>query len=187
MVFKIIFDIQLLCKKILLFAGKELSHYCMQTNQLDQTDIDILRLLQKDARLSNKQLSAMLHKSISSVFQRVNRLKEQGFILGSFTLINQKKFADIWLSFTQVQLSDHRGEAINAFQTAVIQFTEVLECYNTTGTCDFMLKIAVNDMTEYNRFIVEKLTKLPNVGSLQSFFVVNEAKRELVYPLKSKS
>lgn len=158
----------------------------MHTTQLDQTDIDILRLLQKDARLSNKQLSLMLRKSISTIFERVNRLKAQGYIEGTITIINRKKFEELWISFTQVQLSDHRGETLTAFQDAVIKFPEVIECYHTTGTFDFILKILVSGMAEYNKFIVEKLANLKNIGSLQSCFVVNEAKRELEYPLKNK-
>lgn len=153
---------------------------------LDQIDLDILRLLQKDARLTNKELAVKLHKSSSTMFERVNRLKDQGFIKGSLMVINREKFDDLWITFTQVQLNDHSGEALTAFQNEVIQFSEVLECYHTTGAFDFLLKIVVSDMAGYNKIIVEKLANLKNVGSLQSCFVVNEAKRDLAYPLKNR-
>lgn len=154
---------------------------------LDQIDLDILRLLQKDARLTNKELAVKLHKSSSTMFERVNRLKDQGFIKGSLMVINREKFDDLWITFTQVQLNDHSGEALTAFQNEVIQFSEVLECYHTTGAFDFLLKIVVSDMAAYNRIIVQKLANLKNVGSLQSCFVVNEAKRDLAYPLKNRA
>jgi DNA-binding Lrp family transcriptional regulator len=159
----------------------------MNNITLDQTDLDILRLLQKDARLTNKELAAHLHKSASSMFERVNRLKDQGFIKGSVVVINREKFDDLWVTFTLVQLKEHSGEALLAFQNEVIQFPEVLECYHTTGTFDYLLKIVVNDMGSYNKIIVEKLANLKNVGALQSCFVVNEAKRDLAYPLKNRS
>lgn len=158
----------------------------MNNFTLDQTDLDILRLLQKDAGLTNKELAAKLHKSASSMFDRVNRLKDQGFIKGSVVVINRDKFDDLWVTFTLVQLKEHSGEALLAFQNEVIQFPEVLECYHTTGNFDYLLKIVVNDMTSYNKLIVEKLTNLKNVGSLQSCFVVAEAKRDLAYPLKNR-
>lgn len=159
----------------------------MNPTILDQTDLDILRLLQKDARLTNKELALKLHKGSSTMFERVSRLRDLGYITGSVTLIDRNKFDELWISFTQVQLNDHSGEALIAFQNEVIQFPEVLECYHTTGAFDFLLKIVVSDMSGYNRLIVEKLAKLKNVGSLQSCFVVNEAKRELAYPLKDRS
>jgi len=158
----------------------------MNTNILDQTDLEILRLLQKDARLTNKELALKLHKGSSTMFERVSRLKDLGYITGSVTLIDRNKFDELWISFTQVQLNDHSGEALIAFQNEVIRFPEVLECYHTTGAFDFLLKIVVSDMAGYNKLIVEKLAKLKNVGSLQSCFVVNEAKRELAYPLKDR-
>lgn len=159
----------------------------MNPTILDQTDLDILRLLQKDARLTNKELALKLHKGSSTMFERVSRLRDLGYITGSVTLIDRNKFDELWISFTQVQLNDHSGEALIAFQNEVIQFPEVLECYHTTGAFDFLLKIVVSDMSGYNKLIVEKLAKLKNVGSLQSCFVVNEAKRELAYPLKDRS
>lgn len=159
----------------------------MNNITLDQTDLDILRLLQKDARLTNKELAAQLHKSASSMFERVNKLKDQGFIKGSVVVINRDKFDDLWVTFTLVRLNEHSGEALLAFQNEVIQFPEVLECYHTTGTFDYLLKIVVSDMGSYNKVIVDKLSNLKNVGSLQSCFVVNEAKRDLAYPLKKRT
>jgi Lrp/AsnC family leucine-responsive transcriptional regulator len=159
----------------------------MNNITLDQTDLDILRLLQKDARLTNKELAAKLHKSASSMFERVNKLKDQGFIKGSVMVINRDKFDDLWVTFTLVRLKEHSGEALQEFQNEVIQFPEVLECYHTTGIFDYLLKIVVNDMNSYNKVIVDKLSNLENVGSLQSCFVVNEAKRDLAYPLKNRT
>lgn len=158
----------------------------MNNFTLDQTDLDILRLLQEDARRTNKELALKLHKSPSTIFERVNRLREHGFIQGSIILINREKFDELWVTFTQVQLKDHCSEALIDFQNEVIQFPEVLECYHTTGNFDFLLKIVVTNMASYHMVIVDKLARLRNLGALQSCFVVNEAKRNLAYPLQKR-
>ena len=158
----------------------------MDNTILDRIDLDILRLLQKDARLTNKELAVKLHKGPSTMFERVNRLKNQGFIKENVAIIDLEKFNDLWITFTLVQLKDHSGEALSAFQNEVIRFSEVMECYHTTGTFDYLLKIVVSDMTSYKEIIVEKLANLKNVGALQSCFVVKEAKRDLAYPLRNR-
>jgi DNA-binding Lrp family transcriptional regulator len=151
---------------------------------LDKIDFDILRLLQQDARLTSKEIAHALRKGHTTIFARVNRLRTQGFIIGSLTLIDRKKFGDLLIAFTHVHLNDHSCESLTSFQEEAIRFPEVMECYHMTGVFDFLMKIVVNDMASYNNFLVQKLARLKNVGSLQSYFVINETKRELAYPLE---
>ncbi|WP_421940529.1 Lrp/AsnC family transcriptional regulator [Pedobacter sp.] len=153
---------------------------------LDQLDLDILRIIQADGRLTNKEIAAKLRKSGSTVFERIARLRREGFIGETVTVINRNKFTDLWIAFSHVKLMVHSAEALSNFQDQVVQYPEVLECYHTTGEYDFLIKIVVGDMPEYNRFIMEKLSKLENVGALNSTFVVNEAKRSLCYPIRYK-
>jgi len=151
---------------------------------IDHTDLQILRLLQKDAKLTNKELAHALRKGSNTMFDRVNRLKSLGIITGTVTLIDRRKFGELLIAFTHVQINMHSTKSLTEFQQQVINFTEVLECYHMTGVYDFMLKVAVRDMVSYNSFLVDKLAGLEHVGSLQSYFVINEAKRELSYPLE---
>lgn len=150
---------------------------------LDKIDLDILRLLQQDARLTSKEIAHALRKGHTTIFSRVNRLRNQGFITGSVTLIDRKKFGDLLIAFTHVHLNEHSCESLTSFQDEVVHFPEVMECYHMTGAFDFLMKIVVKDMAGYNNFLVQKLARLKNVGSLQSYFVINETKRELAYPL----
>lgn len=158
----------------------------MHNSTLDQLDLDILRIIQADGRLTNKEIAAKLKRSGSTIFERVSRLRREEFIGETVTVINRSKFTDLWIAFSHIKLTAHSAEALSNFQNQVIKYPEVLECYHTTGEYDFLIKIVVGDMPEYNRFIMEKLSKLENVGALNSTFVVNEAKRLLCYPIRYK-
>lgn len=159
----------------------------MYSKNLDKLDFDILDILQTDAGLSNKQIAVKLNKSASTIFERINRLYQEGYIHQIIAIINREKFSNLWIAFSHVKLTVHSAEALSNFQDQVIEFPEVLECYHTTGEFDFLVKIAVSAMPEYNKFIMHKLAKLENVGALNSTFVVNEAKRKLTYPLKQNN
>ncbi len=157
----------------------------MNAHALDQIDLDILRLLQQDARLTSKELAYKLGKGNTTVFARVTRMKSLGYITGSVTLIDLKKIGDVLIAFTQVNVTDHSCETLTEFQENVVHFPEVLECYQVTGEYDFLLKIIASDMPAYNNFVIQKLARLENIGALESHFVITETKRELAYPLQS--
>lgn len=157
----------------------------MNANTLDQIDLNILSLLQQDARLTSKELAYKLRKGNTTIFARVTRMKTLGYITGSVTLIDRKKFGDVLIAFTQVNITNHSCEALTDFQKNVVHFPEVMECYQMTGEYDFLLKIVVIDMPAYNKFLVQKLATLQNIGALESHFVLTETKRELGYSLET--
>jgi len=152
-------------------------------NELDKTDIGILRLLQEDASLTNKELSYKLNKSIATIHERIKRLKEQGYIRKTVALLDRKKVGSHLIAFAQVLLNDHTVNTLNSFEKEVSKFPEVMECLQMTGAYDFFLKIATSDMDTYHHFYREKLAALPNITTVQSFFVLSEAKNETAFPL----
>jgi Lrp/AsnC family leucine-responsive transcriptional regulator len=153
------------------------------SNQLDPTDTGILRLLQQDARLTHKEIGEKLHKSITPIHARVKRLQEEGYIKRYAAILNPKKIGRGLIAYTQVQLKQHSQESLLNFQNEVIKLREVMECYQMTGAFDFLLRIAIADMDEYNSLVMSKLSKLPDVGMMQSFFVMSEAKNETAFAL----
>lgn len=155
----------------------------MATNNLDPTDIGILKLLQKDASLTNKEISAKLNKSIATIHERVRRLNEQGYIKRVVAILDRKKINKGLLAFSQVQLNDHTAETLSGFEEEVSKFPEVMECFQMTGTFDFILRIATSDMDAYHDFYRNKLATLPNITTVQSFFVLSETKSDTAYPL----
>ena len=151
---------------------------------LDDDDVRILQLLQHDARLTNKEIADKIGKTVSPVFERIRRLQEEGFIRQYVAVLDNKLVQKGLLAFTNVHLKAHSREMMLAFEREVIRFTEVMECFHMTGEYDFLLKVAVRDMDEYYDFVINRLAKLPNVGTVQSFFVLNESKRNTAYTLE---
>jgi Lrp/AsnC family leucine-responsive transcriptional regulator len=154
-------------------------------HHLDQTDLGILKLLQEDSRLTHKEIAYRLHKTITPIHARVRRLQDEGYIKRYTALVDPKKIGRGLMAYTQVGLKEHSQKTLKTFMEEVVKLPEVMECYHMTGNFDFLLRIAVKDMDEYNRLLMEKLSNLPDVGTMESLFVMSEAKHETAYQLKS--
>jgi Lrp/AsnC family leucine-responsive transcriptional regulator len=152
-------------------------------NHLDETDLQILALLQKDASLTNKEISSQLHKSVAAVHERTRRLKQNGVIKRVVAILDRKKINKSLIAFSHVLLNDHMATTLNQFEEQVAKFPEVMECFQMTGTFDFILRIATSDMDAYHNFYRNKLATLPNISTVQSFFVLSETKSDTAYPI----
>jgi Lrp/AsnC family leucine-responsive transcriptional regulator len=150
---------------------------------LDPTDKALLRLLQQDATLTHKELSHQLHKSIATIHERIRRLKSQGYIKRTVVIVDRKKIGKNLIAISHVLLKEHTAHTLGAFESQVGALEEVMECYQMTGSFDFILKIATRDMDEYHAFLRNKLATLPNIVTVQSFFILSETKSETAYPL----
>ena len=145
--------------------------------------MQILALLQKDASLTNKEISFQLHKSVAAVHERTRRLKQNGVIKRVVAILDRKKINRSLIAFSHVLLNDHTANTLNQFEEQVAKFPEVMECFQMTGTFDFILRIATSDMDAYHNFYRNKLATLPNISTVQSFFVLSETKSDTAYPL----
>jgi Lrp/AsnC family leucine-responsive transcriptional regulator len=152
-------------------------------NQLDQTDIRILLLLQSDARLTNKEIADKLDKTVTPIYERIKWLEQQGYIHRYVAVLDRNKIDKGLVAFTNVQLKEHSHPMLKAFEKDIVKFGEVMECYHMTGVYDYLLKIVVKDINEYQDFIVNKLAKLQNIGTVQSGFVMTEIKFEMAYSI----
>ncbi|OQP54276.1 AsnC family transcriptional regulator [Niastella yeongjuensis] len=150
---------------------------------LDQIDTQILDLLQHDARVTTKELADKLGLTITPVSVRIKKLEEAGYIKRYVAILDRDKVGKALIAFTSVQLREHTQSALKAFEQKSVKIKEVMECYRLTGNFDFLLKIAIRDMREYNDFLMNKLSTLPNIGSVQTYFVLSEGKSETAYPL----
>ena len=151
--------------------------------ELDVTDRQILRILQVDASITHKQLSDQLYKSVATIHERIRRLKKLGYIKRTVVILDRRKIERNLIAHSQVLLNDHAAETLKGFEDEVIKFPEVMECLQMTGTFDFVLKIATRDMDSYHEFYRHKLATLPNITTVQSFFVLSEAKNDTAYPI----
>ncbi|MFN4146769.1 MAG: Lrp/AsnC family transcriptional regulator [Runella sp.] len=146
--------------------------------KLDTTDLGILRLLQKNALLTTKELASQLNLSYTPVYERVRKLENEGVIEKYVALVNREKIGKNLIAFCNVSLKEHSRANGERFVKAILSFEEVAECYNISGGYDFMLKVVVNDMPEYQRFLMDKLGALDMIGNTHSIFVMSEIKHE---------
>lgn len=155
----------------------------MVREEFDATDVRILQLLQHDARLNTKEIADKLNKSVTAVYERIRKLEEKGVIERYVALLNREMVGANLIAFTTVQLKEHSLSVLRAFEKEVIKFTEVMECYQLTGQFDFLLKVMIGDMHEYNDFLMNRLATLPNIGAVQTYFVLSEGKAETAFTL----
>jgi Lrp/AsnC family leucine-responsive transcriptional regulator len=153
----------------------------MINNQLDAIDLGILYLLEKDSRTAHKEIAYAFNKSVTAIHVRIKRLQDEGYIKKYTVIVDHKKVGRGLIAYTQVQITQHSHSSLYDFQREVVKLKEVMECSHMTGAFDFLLKIAIRDMDEYNALLMNKLSKLPDVAKMESFFVMSEAKRETGY------
>jgi Lrp/AsnC family leucine-responsive transcriptional regulator len=150
---------------------------------LDQTDVRILQILQKNAALSNEVIAAKANKSIATIHARIRRLKDNGYIKKIVAILDNRKIDRSQIAFSQVYLKSHTIESLKEFKEQVGKFDEIMECFQMTGTFDFILRIATKDMDHYNSFYNEKLATLSSISTIQTSFVMSEIKSDTAYPL----
>ncbi len=152
---------------------------------LDRTDILILRELQKDAKLTTKELAAKVNLSPSPVFERQKRLEREGYIKRYVAVVDPIKTGNGIMVLCNVRLKQHSKEFSQRFTAVISQIDEVVECFNTSGDYDYQLKIYARNMQDYQEFVLGTLGDLDCIGSLHSIFVIGEVKNTLSVPLKA--
>lgn len=144
--------------------------------QLDQTDITILRILQKDSKKTAKEIATILNLTPSPVYERVRRLEKQGFIKKYVAILDKKLIDRSITTICQVSMRYHNEAFIEKFEEQIQNLEEVQECYHMAGQVDFILKIHTKSLEEYHDFVKTKLSKIENIGVLNSTFVLKEIK-----------
>ena len=143
---------------------------------LDKIDIQILRELQKDAKLTTKELAAKVNLSPSPVFERQKRLEKEGYIKKYVAVVDPVKAGNGIMVLCNVSLKHHSKEFSRQFTSVIADIEEVVECFNTSGDYDYQLKIYVRNMQHYQDFVLGTLGDLDCIGSLHSIFVIGEVK-----------
>jgi len=149
---------------------------------LDRIDVRILRLLQAEGRLSNAELAARVHVSAATCHRRTQRLFEEGFITGVRAEIAPDAVGLGALVMVGVVLDRSTPESFAAFEGAVLAMKEVLDCNLVAGDFDYLLKIRVRDMADFNKLHGQKLIALPGVRQTRTFFVMKEVKENARLP-----
>lgn len=143
---------------------------------LDETDKKLLALLQKNAKMTTKQLAHHLNLTTTPVFERIKRLEKTGVIKKYVAIINKEKIGKELVAFCNVSLKQHSHDFIREFESEITKLPEVLECHHIAGMFDYTLKVITKNMDTYRHFIYNKLASLDNIGNVQSSFVMREIK-----------
>lgn len=149
-----------------------------KTELLDAVDMEILRALKKNARLTTKELAAMVNLSTTPVFERVKRLEQRGYVKGYVAVLDAEKLGRGFVVFCSVKMRRIGREIAEDFARVVRSIPEVTECYNISGSYDYLLKIHAPNMKYYQEFVLNILGNIDHLGSLESTFVMDEIKHD---------
>ena len=149
-----------------------------ESYKLDEKDADILRALQRNARLTNKELAATVHLSTTPTYERVKRLERLGFIKQYATILDANMLNKGFAVFCSIKLKRLNSEYAQAFTDMISKVAEVTECYNISGSFDYLLRIQAPDMKSYQQLLLNVIGRHENIRSLESTFVMEEIKHE---------
>lgn len=151
---------------------------------MDHIDLQLLELLQTDAKMNVKEIATSLGMTKTPIYERIKRMEQSGIIAGYVAVLGKEVMYQSMVVFCSVSLESQRLDEIQKFGEAVDKLPEVMECYLMGGANDFLLKVVVKDLKAYHQFSSGKLAALPNVAQIKSTFVLNETKRSTVFPLE---
>jgi Lrp/AsnC family leucine-responsive transcriptional regulator len=145
-------------------------------NELDETDLLLLKILANNSKHTNKELAALVNLSPSPVFERIKRLENSGYIKKYIAILDAEKFNQGFIVFCNIKLKQHDKNIGHKLVEDIINIDEIVECYNISGDYDFLLKVYVRDMKHYQDFVFNKLGSVESIGSTHSTFAMAEIK-----------
>jgi len=140
--------------------------------KLDKLDRELLRLLQADGRLTNAELAQRIGLSASAAFRRLQRLEQCGVIAGYSATLDGEAIGKPTTVFIEVTLASQVSTALDAFERAVAACDDVLECHLMSGDFDYLLRVAVADMRDYERVHRQRVAAFPHVARIRTAFAM---------------
>lgn len=155
----------------------------MKNTSLDAASVKILAELQKNGRISSNELAEKIGMSASPCWRRQKELEENGYILRYTALIDRRKLGLAVVCLLHISLLRHTEGVVEQFEEAMRLRPEVIECYETTGSADYMVKVVVADMEAYHDFLHNVLVKLNGVSQINTSVALREVKYDTAMPL----
>ncbi len=143
---------------------------------LDKIDKAILDIIQRNAKSTIKEMASQLNLSTTPVFDRIKKMEQKGIIKNYVAILDSALLEKKLTVFIMISLKEHGKDAINNFVEAIIEFPVVLECHHISGDADFILKLIMKDIEEYNDFIMNELSSINNIGKVESRFSLSVRK-----------
>lgn len=155
----------------------------MIPDQIDETDLRLLRTLQADGRITNQRLASLCNLSPAACHERVKRLRERGLIRGYAALLDPHQLGQGLVIFVEIRLDRTTGELFDEFAAAARQAPEIQECYMVAGGFDYLIKARVADMAAYRAFLGTTLVNMPGVRETRTYTVLEEVKATIRLPI----
>jgi Lrp/AsnC family transcriptional regulator, leucine-responsive regulatory protein len=152
--------------------------------KFDRTDVNILRALQRDAHVKAADLAESLGLSLSPYYRRVRMLEEHGVITQYVTLLDQEKAGFPVNAYVSVAIEKKSETKLAAFERAIANFDEVMECYLMTGAFDYMLRVVAQDIAGIERFVMSKLTKIDGVRDIHTSVALRRVEYKTALPIR---
>ena len=155
----------------------------MSGSQLDHIDRKILTILQQDGRIANNKLAEKVGLTTTPTLERVKRLEREGVIKGYSALVDDDAIVTVLVVFCSLLLAVHQLHTLDDVFAQLTDMSEIQSCYHITGDSDFLLKILVADMPAYEKFMHDKLTRLPGIERIYSNIVLSTKKENFHIPI----
>ncbi|MFH1320229.1 MAG: Lrp/AsnC family transcriptional regulator [Bacteroidota bacterium] len=153
------------------------------TLKIDNTDLKILKLLQENGRITNIQLSDEIGLSTAPTLERVKKMENANIIESYHASVNEAALGLGMKAFIMVSLARQVDNVASRFIEQINDIDEITECYKVTGNCDYILKVIIKDIPAFEMLIVEKLSKISEIGQMQTTVILSEPKNRKVLPV----
>jgi len=153
--------------------------------KLDKIDLNILRILQRQGRISYVELADQVGLSTTPCMERVKRLEQEGIIEGYCAKIAPQALGLNLLVFVEISLSYQTSDAFDEFRKAIEQLPYVLECHLVSGHSDYLIKARITEMSEYRKLLGDMLLTLPGIKESKSYVVMEEVKESTELPVEA--
>jgi Lrp/AsnC family transcriptional regulator len=156
----------------------------MSKPELDRFDLKILDTLQRNPPMTSAELAEKVGLTQSPCWRRLTRLKDEGYIHDAVISLDAERLGFTTIVFANVRLSAHGKENLSEFSDAIRRFPEVMECYMTMGTYDFLLRIVTSTIEDYKEFLMGRLSQLPSIQEIHSIMTMGATKATTALPIE---
>ncbi|MEV6400674.1 Lrp/AsnC family transcriptional regulator [Streptomyces sp. NPDC051907] len=150
---------------------------------MDAVDLQIIRELQADGRLSNQDLADRVRLSPSPCLRRVRRLEEAGLIRGYTAMVDQVEYGLPITVFVRIRLERHTGDSVKLFEEAVEHIEHIQDCYLMAGSSDYLLRVVIESLEAYEALVRTRIHAIPGISSIESSFAFGSVKQSRTYPV----
>ncbi len=154
------------------------------SEELDAIDRRILDLLQQDGRMTNAALAEAVGLTATPMLLRMRKLEQRGIIRGYTAIVDPMALGRTLLAFVWVRMANHNPGIHERFVGMISDFEEVLECHHISGEEDYLLKVLVRDMREYENFLLHRINQISDIARVKTTFVLSSPKMATAIPVE---